>query len=154
MANSLRNKIKHLCYKGELNERERDRILNALDDADRINSELEPCEDCISRNTLKRVLSALTYWHPTTDGRLEVGGAFDNTVYKVEDVWRLTRVLPSVTPKPKTGHWIADVDRWGDIVTTVNGYRCSECNAFNTDKDNYCPKCGAYMRESEDAEWD
>lgn len=56
--------------------------------------------------------------------------------------------------QPKTGHWIADVDRWGDIVTTVNGYRCSECNAFNTDKDNYCPKCGAYMRESEDAEWD
>ena len=31
MPNSLRNKIKHLAYKGELNERERDRILNALD---------------------------------------------------------------------------------------------------------------------------
>lgn len=31
MPNSLRNKIKHLAYKGELTERERDRILNALD---------------------------------------------------------------------------------------------------------------------------
>jgi Leu/Phe-tRNA-protein transferase len=31
MPKSLRNKIKHLAYKGELNERERDRILNALD---------------------------------------------------------------------------------------------------------------------------
>ena len=31
MPNSLRNKIKHLAYKGELNEREKDRILNALD---------------------------------------------------------------------------------------------------------------------------
>ena len=31
MPNSLRSKIKHLAYKGELNERERDRILNALD---------------------------------------------------------------------------------------------------------------------------
>lgn len=31
MPNSLRGKIKHLTYKGELNEREKDRILNALD---------------------------------------------------------------------------------------------------------------------------
>lgn len=49
MANSLRNKIKHFCYKGELSESERDRLLNALDDADRINSELEaswiPCSE-------------------------------------------------------------------------------------------------------------
>lgn len=59
----------------------------------------QPCEDCISRNTFKRAVSELTYLHPTTDGRLEVGGAFDNTVYKVEDVWELTRKLPSVTPK-------------------------------------------------------
>lgn len=53
--------------------------------------------------------------------------------------------LPSVTPKAKVGKWIADVDRWGDIITTVNGYRCSECNTFDTDKDNYCPMCGAKM---------
>ena len=31
MANSLRNKIKHFCYKGYLSERERDRLLNALE---------------------------------------------------------------------------------------------------------------------------
>ena len=46
----------------------------------------------------------------------------------------------------KTGHWIAVVDRWGDVVTTVNGYRCDKCNAFNSDKDNFCPNCGADMR--------
>ena len=60
--------------------------------------------------------------------------------------------LPSVQPtRPTrpTGKWIADVDRWGDIVTTVNGYRCSECNTFNADKDNFCPNCGARMEESE-----
>lgn len=38
MPNSLRNKIKHLAYKGELNERERDRILNALDSDAQIKS--------------------------------------------------------------------------------------------------------------------
>jgi len=31
MPNSLRSKIKHLTYKGEFNERERDRLLSALD---------------------------------------------------------------------------------------------------------------------------
>lgn len=47
--------------------------------------------------------------------------------------------------EPKTGHWIADIDRWGDVITTVNGYRCDKCNAFDSDKDNYCPNCGAKM---------
>ena len=65
-----------------------------------IKTELKPCEDAISRNDLKRAISEMTYWHPTTDGRLEVGGAFDNTVYKVEDVWRLTKILLSVKPQP------------------------------------------------------
>ena len=44
------------------------------------------------------------------------------------------------------GEWIADVDKWGDVVTTVNGYTCSKCGAFNSDKDNFCPNCGADMR--------
>lgn len=38
MPKSLRNKIKQLAYKGELNERERDRILNALDSDAQIKS--------------------------------------------------------------------------------------------------------------------
>lgn len=37
MPNSLRNKIKHFCYKGYLSESEKNKLLNALDDADRIN---------------------------------------------------------------------------------------------------------------------
>ncbi len=44
------------------------------------------------------------------------------------------------------GEWIADVDKWGDVVTTVNGYTCSKCGVFNSDKDNFCPNCGADMR--------
>lgn len=44
------------------------------------------------------------------------------------------------------GEWIADIDKWGDVVTTVNGYTCSKCGAFNSDKDNFCPNCGADMR--------
>jgi hypothetical protein len=48
--------------------------------------------------------------------------------------------------KRNKGEWIADVDKWGDVVTTVNGYTCSKCGTFNSDKDNFCPNCGADMR--------
>lgn len=47
MANSLRNKIKHFCYTGELSESESDRLLNALDDADRVKTELNRVIDRI-----------------------------------------------------------------------------------------------------------
>lgn len=105
---------------------------------------VEMAEDCIGRNTLKRAISELTYWHPTTDGRLEVGGAYDNTVYKVEDVWRLTRELPPVTPQPKRGQWIS-------IDATHS--KCEKCEAIfeitspNAEV-NFCPSCGVLL-ESE-----
>lgn len=54
----------------------------------------------------------------------------------------------------KKGKWIADVDRGGDVETTVNGYICSECKVFNTDKDNYCPNCGCQMNGGEQDETD
>ena len=53
---------------------------------------------------------------------------------------------PSAQPERKRGKWIEDVDKWGDVVTTVNGYTCSECKVFNIDRDNFCPNCGADMR--------
>jgi len=62
--------------------------------------EQQPCEDCINRYELSEAISALTYWHFNDDGKLEIGGAFDNTVYKVADVERLVRVLPPVQPQP------------------------------------------------------
>lgn len=94
--------------------------------------EQEPFEDRISRQA---AIDALT----------KTSGIRGDALKALYD-------LPPVTPKQKTGHWIADVDRWGDIVTTVNGYRCSECNNFNTDKDNYCPNCGTKMFEPQESE--
>lgn len=92
---------------------------------------VEMAENCVNREDVKIRMIKYGFLAP------------DMTVTEfVEDI-------PSVQPQPKTGHWIPDVDRWGDIVTTVNGYRCSECNAFNTDKDNYCPQCGAKMEVEE-----
>lgn len=51
--------------------------------------------------------------------------------------------LPPVTPKPKTGYWI-DID---------DSVECSECGhrehneRFIFEDINYCPNCGADMRE-------
>lgn len=61
----------------------------------------------------------------------------------------INMAIKSLEQEPKMGHWIADVDKWGDVFTTVNGYRCSECECFNSDKDNYCPNCGAKMESEE-----
>ena len=49
------------------------------------------------------------------------------------------RKLPSVTPERKKGKWIDD--------------HCSECGCYvyHGDVRNFCPMCGADMREGEDA---
>ena len=54
----------------------------------------------------------------------------------------LGTVLPEHT-EPKTGHWIE----------SPNAYACSECRIIRakgtTGKYNYCPNCGAKMKETE-----
>lgn len=100
--------------------------------------EQDPCEDAVSRQAVDEYITNLLS-----------GYLYDEERTRLEDLTAYIWELPSVTPQPKIGQWIAGVDRWGDIVTTVNGYRCSECCAFNADKDNYCPNCGARMIESE-----
>ena len=114
-----------------------------IDSFNRVTSSIrrEPCEDCISREAVDEYITNLLS-----------GYLYDEERTRLEDLTAYIWELPSVTPTRPTGHWIADVDRCGDIVTTVNGYRCSECCAFNADKDDYCPNCGADMRESEDKE--
>ena len=62
------------------------------------------------------------------------------------------RIIKALDNEPKTGHWIAVVDKWGDVVTTINGYKCSECGEFNGYKDIYCPNCGAKMVEPQESE--
>ena len=75
MPNSLRCKIKHLCHNGTLTERERDRILKAL--------EQEPCEDAISRQDALDCLTATGL--KKFDFILDARGKIKN--------------LPSVTPQ-------------------------------------------------------
>ena len=51
--------------------------------------------------------------------------------------------LPSVTPQPKMGQWIALKDEDGDVCEEV----CSCCDKSGNYKWAYCPFCGCKMQE-------
>lgn len=82
--------------------------------------EQEPCEDAISRQSVKAYV-------------------YHRTSYPFKDY---VDMLPSVTPQPKTGHWIDrevyDADRW----------KCSECGRTEQYQETFCPNCGAKMERN------
>ena len=55
--------------------------------------------------------------------------------------------MPTIEPERKTGKWIAKKDSWGEYVTTIDRYKCSECGEYDPMKDNFCPNCGAKMED-------
>lgn len=70
-------------------------------------------------------------------------------------VWLIRKNIeqqPFVKQEPKIGHWI-DTDEWRETVDGFEqwGYfrKCSKCGyVFKfLEIDNYCPNCGADMRE-------
>lgn len=54
--------------------------------------------------------------------------------------------LPSA--QPKKGKWISLDDFRGKY--NENGYKCSECDEHSDYKENFCPNCGADMRQREE----
>lgn len=104
--------------------------------------EQEPCEDCISREAAIKGLGEEPYvW---TDSDFEIQQLSDWKQYK-----KMLENLPPVTPKPKTGHWMAQ-----DIHNCHTIFRCSECGYIHnfmhlygkpTADYTYCPNCGAKM---------
>jgi hypothetical protein len=96
--------------------------------------EQEPCSDAISRQAVLELVA---------DYDLSMG-----------QVVKGIHALPTVTPQPKTGHWI-DTDEWKETVDGFEqwGYfrKCSKCGyVFKfLEIDNYCPNCGARMESEE-----
>lgn len=87
----------------------------------------EPCEDCVSRQTVKEQMLKYGFHAP------------DMTVTEfVEDE------LPPVTPKPKMGHWIKITNPRGTVIAL----RCSACEKSpkHAIRSDFCPHCGADMR--------
>ena len=117
-------------------EQARDTLRNAAwlgtnEDRERIERAVEllcgePCDDCISRQAVLDKKELV---------ELEDGQSF--YCISPEDV----ETLPSVTPQPKTGHWI--------IISPTDMY-CSECNEIehlDTSR-RFCAYCGTRMSEN------
>ena len=67
---------------------------------------------------------------------------------------RILKDLPAVQERKK-GKWVTEYDSWGGLFKTVRGHKCSLCNHYldfdgvNAGRGdaNFCPNCGADMRE-------
>ena len=69
---------------------------------------------------------------------------------------------PSIDIEPKRGEWIDEADKY-DASFGIHDYRCSNCNSYADEyigghewytagKPNFCPHCGADMRERKESE--
>ena len=64
--------------------------------------------------------------------------------------------LPSIQPKPQTGHWITHEEQFNALgIAIKGGVKCSECGYTTHNKLHmeigcpykYCPNCGVRMIE-------
>ena len=100
--------------------------------------EQEPSEDAI-----QAALEAFGLSESTRKYGGDHSGYDTMMMYEIQDV---IEGLPSVTPRPKTGHWIR---------TDIDKMKCSECGVIHfiaqypTGKIDWCPNCGAKMEEEE-----
>ena len=112
---------------------------NALDEAIKKLEQSNSDGDYISRQAVIDELNRLK--NDTTP-------ISDTKDFACNHILTFVEKLPSIQPKPKTGHW-----EWGqyDSNPEIGNFHCSECNfmpaSFNWASKhlNYCPNCGAKM---------
>lgn len=66
-----------------------------------------------------------------------------------QQIMEFIEKIPSVTPQPKTGHWIQTGAEELPFGVTIPELTCSTCgwsSALMIPR-NYCPKCGTKMEE-------
>lgn len=96
----------------------------------------ESCDDCISREA---VLAMSDY--------IGEGPTLENPYAEVEEVVRVKDILalPPVTPIPKKGRPIYDID--SQDWEFNRPFKCPFCNERLDCDIHYCPNCGAEMEE-------
>lgn len=109
-------------------------------DADALMAELQKDADAFDDEADDARKNSQNY----TDGDLHsVMGRADG----IRDAMMEVYDAPSIDIEPKRGEWIrsSDIDiAWGSKV-----YTCSNCGHKRNSKTNFCPHCGADMRERE-----
>ena len=106
--------------------------------------EHEPCEDIISRKSIKQKLQE------HHDFFVNAYGGFSNLPQndksRVDEITNCIAMVvnePSVTPQePRKGSWISSN---GVPYTYFNSFIvCSECGKHPKEKSDFCPNCGSY----------
>ena len=109
--------------------------------------EQQPCEDCISRKSIKQKLQE------QHDFFVNAYGGFSNLPLndksRVDEITNCIAIVvnePPATSQPKIGHWI-------NIDATHS--KCDRCEAVfeiasENGEANYCPNCGAKMEVNAD----
>lgn len=97
----------------------------------------EPCGDTISR-----IIKEMWNWR----------GKHTTSIDKVKMEQIIRDELPSVTPAERTGHWFSDIRNEYFICNQCHAEfeRYSEGGCELIDEYNYCPNCGARMKEGEE----
>ena len=112
--------------------------------------ERHPCEDCISRKLL-------------SDNICEGISCNECSFNEIDDesgclLQKRLDELPSVQPKPKTGHWIEHPEIETSTPEYLMFYECSECGdkqcfcKSDIHKKHFCNNCGAKMVEPQEGE--
>lgn len=122
---------------------------------------LTESDDCVSRGQLDKCLYELrmdniydmpSFWcHDNKDYRVIPTKYYKGYEQAIMDIEEKIAKLPSVQPKPKTGHW---TERKIHEATGFFLPTCSECGKIqpythHTFRWNYCPNCGARMESEE-----
>ena len=166
MPNSLKCKIKRLCHNGTLTERERDRLIQALEQEpcedrmkyvqETVNTMMDTCttnsiKDKVFRNAARFVQNAIDGKEPDFE-RIDEPEPCEDAVSR-KAVLEITaetgaletqarvKSLPPVTPKQRTGRWIKE---FNDIEGEVR-FTCSSCGEFQLFGTDFCYYCGAKM---------
>ena len=101
--------------------------------------------DYISRQAAIEAIENTDWYHINHSGELVHGANSndDTPLYKADDVYKAIDAVPAAdVVERKTGKWIK----------RALGWKCSNCNLCTNDRGaddfNFCPNCGADMRET------
>ena len=95
------------------------------------------CDDAVSRQA---VLEQTYNW--SKDEFLRVANPFDYLRKRINS-------LPSVKQEPKTGHWIMTNDYLTTAYGSIDYVKCSCCGEDSLEEGDFCPNCGADMKEGD-----
>ena len=126
----------------------------------------EPCEDSVSRDVIRLKMAEIPKY---TDGKKlasirhlndflekELEEPIEVTqdmcigfTMALECIEKFIKDLPSANPVRKKGHWIMTNNYLTAAYGSIDYVKCSCCGDESLEEGDYCPNCGADMKESE-----